>query len=452
MTMTRPPSAGPARQPLNPGYFLRPGRGGGFRVAGIPVTLTPGAYLLGVLAAGFGALTLPALDPGRSLAGYLAAAAAVAVVLLASMVGHELAHSIMARRYGLSVPVTVGLFGGVWHGRDRRPGSTAEQELPSPRAQGQVAAAGPLASLLLGLGSVAAAVAASILGAGLLVVAVAAAAAWVNGLLAVANLVPGAGLDGGRIVRALAWARSGDPARAGLIAARFGQVSGAILVAAGVTALALGHLTGLWLGLVGLLMIGASRAEASQVRTSAALAGVRVRDILPPDGGLGPTARGWQTVQDFLDGDSPGRDSLGRDSLGQHSPGRDGGDRLARHNATAYPVRDFDGQLSGLVTLTQLMTVPGNRRGGTRLSQVATPVAYLAFTTLDEPLTDLRARLAHGERSRPDSPAVLHIPAHALVLGPSGELAGLLTPADLAQAVQFGALRAATAGAGPGPH
>ena len=150
-------------------------------------------------------------------------------------------------------------------------------------------------------------------------------------------------------------------------------------------------------------------------------------------------------MQDFLAGDSPGRDFLG-----QPSPGRHGGDRLARHNATAYPVRDFDGQLSGLVTLTQLLAVPENRRGGTRLSQVATPVTYLTFTTLDEPLADLRFRLAHGEQSRPGSPATLHIPAHALVLGPSGELAGLLTPADLAQAVQSGALRAATAGAGPG--
>jgi Zn-dependent protease len=437
--MTRPP-AGPARQPLDPGYFSRPGRGGGFRVAGIPVTLTPGAYLLGVLAAGFGAFTLPALDPGRSPAGYLAAAAGVVVVLLASMVAHELAHSIMARRYGLSVPVTVGLFGGVRHGRARRPGSAAEQELPGPGAQWRVAAAGPVTSLLLGLASAAAAVAAPLLGAGLLVVAVAAAAAWVNGLLAVANLVPGAGLDGGRIVRALAWARSGDPTRGGLIAARFGQVSGSILVAAGVTALALGHLTGLWFGLMGLLMVGASRAEASQVRTSAALAGVRVRDILPPDGGLGPTARGWQTVQDFL-----GEDSLGRDSLG-----RDGADRLARDGAAAYPVRDFDGQLSGLVTLTQLLAVPENRRGAARLSQVATPAACLTFTTLDEPLTDLRARLAHGEQSRADSLAALRTTAHALVLGPSGELAGLLTPADFAQAVQFSPLRTATARAGPG--
>ena len=113
-------------------------------------------------------------------------------------------------------------------------------------------------------------------------------------------------------------------------------------------------------------------------------------------------------------------------------------------------MRDFDGQLSGLVTLTQLLAVPENRRDAARLSQVATPVAYLTFTTLDEPLTGLRARLAQGGHGRPDSLAALQTTAHALVLGPSGELAGLLTPADFARAVQFSALRTATARAGPG--
>jgi Zn-dependent protease/CBS domain-containing protein len=387
-----------------------------------------------VLAAGFGALTLPAVDPGRSVAGYLAATAGLVIVLLASMVAHEVAHSIMARRYGLGVPVTIGLFGGVRHGRAQRPGSSAGPELPGPGAQLRVAAAGPLTSLLLGVVSATVAVALSALGAGLLAVTVAAAGAWINGLLAVANLVPGAGLDGGRIVRALAWARSGDPTRAGLIAARFGQVSGAILTAAGVTAVALGHLAGLWFGLMGLVMVAASRAEASQVRTSAALAGVRVRDILPLDGGLAPSARGWQTVQAFLDQ--------------QQSLDEDGRNQLAHLGTTAYPVRDFDGQLSGLVTLTQLLAVPADRRDGTRLSQVATPASHLAFTALDEPLTDLQTRLS----VRPASPAALHTTGHALVLGPSGELAGLLTPADFARAAQFGALRASTAGAGPGPR
>ena len=443
MTMTRPPANAPAGPPAwepgDPGQD--PFRRASFRVAGIPVTLTPGAYLLGVLAAGFSALTLPVLDPGRSVTAYLAAAAGLVIVLLGSMVAHELAHSIVARRYGLSVPVTVGLFGGLRHGRDL-PGPAAEPERPGPHAQWRIAAAGPLTSLLLALASAAAAVTLSALGAGPLAGAVAATAVWINGLLAVANLVPGAGLDGGRIVRALAWARSGDSTRAGLIAARFGQVSGAILTGAGVTALALGHLSGLWFGLMGLMMVAASRGEATQVRTSAALAGIQVRDILPPDGGLAPTARGWQTVQDFLE----------LQSLDSDGPGQ-----LAHLGTTAYPVRDFDGQLCGLVTLTQLLAVPGSQRAGTRLSQVATPAAALTFTTLDEPVTDLRARLARGpEQNRPATPAslhtALHTAGHALVLGPSGELAGLLTPADFARAAQFGTLRPTTAGADPGPR
>ena len=80
MTMIHPPSAAPAGPPRPPGdpgssgHSPDPGPRGGFRVAGIPVTLTPGAYLLGVLAAGFSAIALPAVDPGRSVAGYLAAA------------------------------------------------------------------------------------------------------------------------------------------------------------------------------------------------------------------------------------------------------------------------------------------------------------------------------------------------------------------------------------------
>ena len=172
--------------------------------------------------------------------------------------------------------------------------------------------AGPLVSLLLAGVSLAA-----LTGLGgparistLLLRGVAAAAAWINGLLTLANLIPAAGLDGGRIVRALAWARSGDPTRAILISARFGQMTGAILMA-GITAIALHHLTGVWAALLGILMITASRAEAGQAMTSAALAGLRVRDILPACQPA-PAARGWQSVQSFLEGDSELRPGPGR--------------------------------------------------------------------------------------------------------------------------------------------
>jgi Zn-dependent protease len=404
VTMTRPPAVVPDGQSRDPG-----GQGGP-RIAGIPVRITPGGYLLGVLAAAFSALTLPDFAPGRPAGSYLAATAAVVVILLVSLLGHELAHAITARRYGGSAVAVIGFFGGLSHGR---------ADLRSARAQWRVAAAGPAFSLLLAGVGVAALVGVS--GLGPLPEAVAVASVWINGVLAVANLVPGAGLDGGRIVRALAWARSGDPTRAGLIAARFGQVTGAVLTAAGITAVALGHLLGLWVALMGLLMVVASRAEATQVLTSAALAGLRVRDILRVGADPVPTVRGWQSVQEFLDADAGGAQRT----------------LLAQSTATAYPVRDFDGDVQGLVTLGQLQAVPSARRETTRVSQVATPAAQVVVSTLDEPLTELRRRLA----VRPTTPAALHTAGHALVLGTDGELAGVITPADFARAAQFGALR-----------
>ena len=323
MTPTRPPaeaSVQPSSGPAQPGGPQLDGpQPGGIQPGGIQVRLAPGGYLLGVLAAALGALALPAATPGKPVLSYLAATAAGVVILLASLLAHELGHAIVIRHYRGRATATVGLFGGVSHGRS---------ELPSPRAQGLAAAAGPAVSLLLASAGVA--VLAALGGPGRssteLPVTVALAAAWINGLLGVANLVPAAGLDGGRIVRALAWARSGDPTRAILISARFGQVTGAVLTAAGTTAVILHHMTGIWAALLGILMITASRAEAGPALTYAALAGLRVRDILPPAGQPVPAARGWQSVQSFLEGDS----ELG---LVPAPPG-----------ITAFPVRDFDGQ------------------------------------------------------------------------------------------------------------
>lgn len=415
MTMIRPPADAPVQPSPDPASR------GNQRMAGVQVRLASGGYLLGVLAAGFGALTLPIVTPGKPVLSYLLATAALVVILLASMLAHELGHAVLVRRYRGSAEATVGFFGGISHGR---------AELPSARAQWQVAVAGPMVSLLLAGVSLAALIA---LGgpartSTLLPAAVAAAAAWINALLAVANLIPAAGLDGGRIVRALAWARSGDPTRAILISARFGQVTGAILTAAGITAIVLHHMTGVWAALLGILMITASRAEAGQAMASAALAGLRVRDILPA-GQPAPAARGWQSVQSFLEGDS----ELG---LAPAAPG-----------VNAFAVRDFDGQLTGLVTRSQLSAVPRGRRPVTRLSQAATPVDHLVFSTLDEPLTALRARL----NVRPSSVPAVYTAGHVLVLGPDGELAGVLTPAEFTRAARFGTRRPAATGPGGEP-
>jgi CBS domain-containing protein len=201
-------------------------------------------------------------------------------------------------------------------------------------------------------------------------------------------------------------------------AARTGQVTGAALAAAGLMALALGYIGGLGLGLIGFLMIAASRAEARQVLLTAALSGLRVQDILPPS----PVAalHSWQTVRAFLDGQGHGAVQAG--------PGGSG--------ATAFPLRDVDGALAGILTLSQLAALPAKRRATARLSDVATPIAHVVTTTPDEPLPGLLARMAE----RPAIPAALHTMGHALVLSDDGALAGVLTPAHIARASQVSAL------------
>jgi Zn-dependent protease len=406
-----------------PGAAPGPGRPrGGFRLAGFQVRLTLGAQLLAMLTVLAGAFILPDLAPGLPAVAYLAATAVLVIGFLASLIAHEFAHAVVARRYGATAEeIRIGFFGGTAHGR---------HEYASPRGLWRAAAAGPACSLILAAAGVGAALGLSVLGAGRLPVAVFAAFAWINIVLAVLHLLPGAGLDGGRLVQALAWARSGDRARATITTARVAQIAGALLIAGGATALAFGYLDGIWAGLIGLVMISTARAQAREVQAITALSGLCVRDVLPHSGPAGGAVPGWHTVQSFLDG-----------STG-HAAGGPGG-RLGTSGASAFPLRDFEGHAAGLLTLSQLALVPADRRAQLRLMDVATPPAQVVTTTPDEPLGQLLARVS----IRPATPAALHTAGHALVLTEDGAPAGVLTPGDFRRAAQVGWL----ARGGPGP-
>jgi len=403
MTMTGTPGTAPAQNKIDPSREER-----GPRIGGIGVRLTAGGYVLAMLAVLVSALRLPSAAPGWQPAAYVAAAAAVAVLLITGLAAHELAHGLAVRRYGVKVSeISIGFAGGTWHGGN---------ELRSPRAVGRVAIAGPGASLILAGIDAGVAASLSAWGAGRLVVLVFAAAAAINALIGGFSLLPGAGSDGSRIVRALIWARTGNPARASLIAARSGQATGALLAAAGLGAMVLGYLGGAVVAVIGFLVMVASRSEARQLRTRAALSGLRVRDILPRHDPSAKGVQAWLSVQSFVDG--------------QAADGR-------QARATAFPLCDIDGRPAGLVTLTQLAAVPPEKRAEVRLSDAGTHVSNLVTTTADERLTSLLERMA----ARPASPAVLLTIGHALVLAADGTLAGVITPADIARASQLGSLR-----------
>ena len=189
--------------------------------------------------------------------------AACALALFASVVAHELAHALVARRFGVRTnAITLFLFGGV---------ATLEEEPASPRADALVAIAGPAMSaaialagfeLLLGFDRVlpagSARDAASLLGTYVVLA---------NAVLAAFNILPAYPMDGGRVLRALLWRRSRDRDAATNAASRVGMVFALLFVAAGVFAVAATRdLTYAWYLLLGafLLRQGASHERASR--------------------------------------------------------------------------------------------------------------------------------------------------------------------------------------------
>jgi Zn-dependent protease len=307
---------------------------------------------LGLFAQVLATSVLPPARPGHATGAYWLVGLLTAAVFLVTVLAHEVAHAVTARHYGIPVKsITLWMLGGV---------TELDGESPSPRADAMVAVVGPATSI--GLGAVSAALAWSTGGSGLL----GSALIWLAGssvLLGVFNLLPGAPLDGGRLLRALLWRRYGDRARAGYSAARVGRALGFVLIALGfVEILVTGSLAGLWLGLVGWFIVGSATIEghASQAER---LKGMRVGDVMtsPPI-----IFADWWTVERVLAG-------LSLDATGP----------------LTYSLVDFGGQATGAVTRRDLDRVPVGVRADTRIRDIvrgrrAQPLQVRAEAKLSE--------------------------------------------------------------------
>lgn len=247
------------------------------RFFGIPVGLSWSVLIIAaVLTLSLGTALLPASAPGASGAAYFVAAAVAAVLFFASLLAHELAHAVVARRNGVRVEgITLWLLGGV-----ARLGSEAK----SAGAELRIAAVGPAASFALAAGFGATAFVADALLLPALVVAVFGWLALINAVLGAFNLLPAAPLDGGRILAGALWAGHGDPHRARVTAAQAGRVVGFGLIAFGV----IGFLTpipfgGPWTALVGWFILTTAAAEERHARRQQA---IRAAFVTRPGGGV----------------------------------------------------------------------------------------------------------------------------------------------------------------------
>ncbi len=252
--------------------------GSSFRVAklfGIDIEIHPSwllilAFVAYSLSAGF----FPDQYEDWSQFAYWSVGITAAILLFVTVLIHELAHALVAKRRGLDVPrITLFIFGGVSH-LGRQPSSAGEEF--------QIAAAGPATSLLIAVVTGLAGLA--FRGVNEQLEATLFYLAFVNTLLAVFNILPGFPLDGGRVLRSIAWKRTGSFRRATRIASGVGEMFGYALIAVGFFLLLSGLIfNGLWFMFIGWFLLGAARGEAANLQLEGVLKHLTARDVMRTD-------------------------------------------------------------------------------------------------------------------------------------------------------------------------
>ncbi|MGW5470072.1 site-2 protease family protein [Streptomyces chartreusis] len=333
----------------------------------------------------------PDAHPGHPTWVYWALALLAALVFLASLLAHELAHAIVARRNGVKVDgITLWMLGGV---------ARLDSEARTPGAEVRIAGVGPLTSAVAGGTFLGLAMWLDALHASALVVE---AVAWLGGInivLAVFNALPAAPLDGGRLLRAFLWHRTGDRLRATHGAAVAGRTLGWFMIVTGFTAMIFaGDLSGLWPALIGWFLIAAATAEERQTELRGVLDDIPVGRVM---------TRAPVTVQATT--------TLA--SLIAEGP-------FGRYRHSAFPVLSADGRAAGLVTVSLINRAPFQARSTTTIGEVMRPLADVTTAGADDLVVDLLPRLEASRDRR------------ALVLD-DGHVVGIVTLTDVTRALHW---------------
>ena len=332
----------------------------------------------------------PSQNPGFSDSAYVTMAVAAAVLFFTSLLLHELGHAFQARREGIEIDgISLWLFGGVARFRGT---------FPSAGAEFRIAIAGPLVSLVIGLGFV---FIAWMLPLPRAFDGIAAWLGFINLFLLAFNLIPALPLDGGRVLRSALWARSGNLAGATRTAASVARVFAFLLIAAGLAELVLlGSFGGVWLAFLGWFLLQAAAGEARTLAARQPLLGLRVADLM---------VRDPATVSDDL-------------PLGRFMD-----DVVSARRFTTYPVVD-NGRAVGLLPFRCVAEIPRDEWDARTVQDCMLRLDQVPLLAPGDQLVDALDQLGDSDIQR------------ALVLD-DGRLVGLLSVTDIARALQLGGAR-----------
>ncbi|MBI4824300.1 MAG: site-2 protease family protein [Nitrospirae bacterium] len=241
-------------------------------VMGIPIKVHfSWLIIFGLITWSLSTFYFPKAAPELPGFSYWLSGAMAALLLFISVALHELSHSFVALRYGISISgITLFIFGGV---------AEMKGEPQSPGVEIKMAIAGPISSFLL---SVIFFLAYSVFD-GQALKALFRYLSHLNLILGVFNLIPGFPMDGGRVVRAILWRKTGDFFYATKKAAGYGQKISMAFIIFGLFSIFIGFAGGLWFMLIGWFLYSAAQASSQRASFEEALRSIKVKDIMVKD-------------------------------------------------------------------------------------------------------------------------------------------------------------------------
>lgn len=329
--------------------------------------------------AGVFSRTYPQLEP----AAWWWMGALGALGLFLSIVVHELAHSLVARRFGMEMRgITLFLFGGV---------AEMNEEPPSPKAEFFMAAVGPLTSLALA-------------GAAYLAIAAAGSNGWmasaagvlgylaaINVVLALFNLVPAFPLDGGRMARSVLWALRGNLRWATRVTSAIGSAFGVLLmIYGGYRFIMQDYVGGMWMFLIGMFLRKAAEQSYQQLLVRRLLEGEPVAQLMQTQVHAVPPQA---TVRELVD------------------------DYIYRYHHKMLPVVD-QGRLLGCVTTRDVAKLPREQWDASTVQQVAEACSAENTIRPDADAMDALQKMSRNGTSR-------------LIVTDNGHIQGILSLKDV---------------------
>lgn len=324
------------------------------RIFGIEIRLNYSWFIVfGLVTWSLSVGYFPSVDPTLSITTRVLAGLLTSVLFFCSLLAHELMHSVLAQRFGISVrSITLFIFGGV---------SQITKEPEKPKDELRIALAGPLTSLVVG--GIFWGVWFLTQDTSSLVKAIAFWLGWINVSLAGFNLIPGFPLDGGRVLRSILWWRRGNLLQATKTASNIGRGVGYLLIFAGLVQVFFPGYTlqGILMAFVGWFLENAAVGSYRQLALVEVLSGHTVSEIMTREC---PTVEPNTTIQQLVN------------------------DYVLTTGRRCFPVTT-DSRVLGLITLSDIRAIPRDQWSARTVGEKMTPFAKMAMVRPQQDLASV---------------------------------------------------------------